>query len=337
MSTTETVSPDAIFNALFAYQQTAAVKAAIDLDVFTAIDDGATDTAALASRTGASPRGVRILCDYLTTLNMLSKDDGRYRLTPNTAAFLSRKSQMYLGTMAQFLTLPEIKHNFDDLTGAVKRGGVLPAGNTVSDENPIWVEFARAMAPMATANAMPMVDLIPLPSTGSARVLDIAAGHGMYGIVLAQRNPNVRVTAVDWAPVLRVATENAKRAGVDARYELKPGYAFTTAFGDVYDLVLVTNFLHHFNPEQNTAFLRKVAQSLKPSGQVALVEFVPNADRVTPPVAARFSLTMLAGTPEGDAYTLAELSQMLRGAGFGDAQSHALPTGQTLVLARHAA
>jgi len=178
-----------------------------------------------------------------------------------------------------------------------------------------------------------MADLIALPSTGDVRVLDIAAGHGVYGIVLAQRNPAVHVTAVDWAQVLDVALENAQHMGVADRFETRPGDAFTTPLGEGYDLALVTNFLHHFNPDQNTAFLRKVGAALKPSAQVAIVEMVPNADRVTPPIPARFSLTMLAGTPEGDAYPLADLSEMLKGAGFDGVQAHPLPTGQTLVLA----
>jgi SAM-dependent methyltransferase len=334
MSVATTVSPDIIFEHLFAYQQTAAVKAAIDLDLFTAIDEGAADVPALAARSGASPRGVRILCDYLTTLGLLQKDGGLYRVSPVAAAFLSRRSPAYMGTMAQFLTLPELKHNFDDLTGAVRRGGVLPSGNTVSEENPIWVEFARAMVPMAMANAQAIADLVELRNDETPRVLDIAAGHGMYGIVLAQRNPAVRVTAVDWAPVLAVASEHARQAGVDARYETRAGDAFTTPFGSGYELALVTNFLHHFNAEQCTGFLRKVADALRPSGRVAIVEFVPNPDRVTPPMAARFSLTMLAGTPEGDAYTLDELTGMLEAAGFSGVRAHGLPTPQTLVVAQ---
>ena len=120
MSVATTVSPDIIFEHLFAYQQTAAVKAAIDLDLFTAIDEGVTDVPGLAARAGASVRGIRILCDYLTTLSLVSKTDGHYALAPTAAAFLSRKSRMYMGTTAQFLTLPELKHNFDDLTAAVK-------------------------------------------------------------------------------------------------------------------------------------------------------------------------------------------------------------------------
>ena len=187
------------------------------------------------------------------------------------------------------------------------------------------------MVPMAVANAHAIAEAIDVPS--GAHVLDIAAGHGMYGIVLAQRNPSVRVTAVDWEPVLAVAKEHAEAAGVRARFDTRPGDAFTTEFGGGYDLALITNFLHHFNAGQNTTFLRKIAAALEPSGRVAIVEFVPNPDRVTPPIAGRFSLTMLAGTPEGDAYTLVELTEMLDAAGFGKVQTHDLPTTQTLLIA----
>jgi hypothetical protein len=334
MTTVAPASPAFILDTLFAYQQTAALKAAIDLDLFTAIDEGARTTTAMAARVDASERGTRILADYLTTLGLLEKADTQYSLTPQVAAFLSRRSPMYLGTMANFLTLPDIRRNFDDLTGAVRRGGVAPAGNTVAAENPVWVEFARAMVPMAVPAAHAIAEVLAIESAGPLKVLDIAAGHGMYGIVLAQRNARLEVAAADWAPVLEVAKQNAREAGVESRYRTIPGDAFTSDFGTGYDVALVTNFLHHFNPEECTRFLTKVAAALSPDGQVVLVEFVPNPDRVSPPSAARFSLTMLAGTPSGDAYTLAELSAMLTDAGFADIRTQQLPTPQTLVIAR---
>jgi hypothetical protein len=61
---------------------------------------------------------------------------------------------------------------------------------------------------------------------------------------------------------------------------------------------------------------------------------VPNADRVTPAVPARFSLTMLGGTPAGDAYTFDELRDQLEKSGFADVSSHSLPTPETVVVAR---
>jgi ubiquinone/menaquinone biosynthesis C-methylase UbiE len=105
-------------------------------------------------------------------------------------------------------------------------------------------------------------------------------------------------------------------------------------FGGPYDVALVTNFLHHFDPATCTTFLRKVHAALKPGGRVVVLEFVPNPDRISPPMPAGFSLTMLAGTPSGDAYTLAELQQQLGGAGFGAASAHGLPTPGTILVAQ---
>jgi 2-polyprenyl-3-methyl-5-hydroxy-6-metoxy-1,4-benzoquinol methylase len=327
------ISPERIFSLLFGYQQTAALKAAIDLGLFTAIDEGAQSVGAIAAKVGASERGVRILCDYLTILNLLNKSGSSYELTQESAMFLSKRSPAYFGTTASFLTLPEIKSNFDRLTETVRRGGVAEEGNTVATENPIWIEFARAMVPMAVPSAMAIADLLGVASAGPQRVLDIAAGHGMFGITLAQRNPQATVTAVDWAPVLAVAQEHARAHGVADRVQPLAGDAFDVEFGKGYDIALVTNFLHHFDHATCTRFLAKVHSALGPGGRVAVLEFVPNPDRVSPPMAAAFSLTMLAGTPAGDAYTFDELRQQLEAAGFRDVSAHQLPLPQTVVLA----
>ena len=326
-------SPDAIFDTLWGYQRSAALKSGIDLEVFTAIDDGAQTAAAIAERCGASERGARILCDYLTTIGLLGKRDATYELTPDSVTFLSKRSPAYLGTTARFLMLPELRRNFDDLTGAVRRGGVAPSGNTVADENPIWVEFARAMVPMIMPAAQAMATLVGQPSAGRVRILDVAAGHGMFGITLAQHIPNAEIVAVDWTQVLGVAREHAQAGGVHDRYHTIPGDAFKVDFGTGYDVALVTNFLHHFDVPTCTGLLRKVHAALNPGGRILVLEFVPNPDRVSPPIPAGFSLTMLAGTPSGDAYTFDELRGQLEAAGFSAASAHTLPTTQTIVVA----
>ncbi len=334
MPTQTAVSPENIFNTLWGFQRTAALKSGIDLDIFTAIDEGTHTAAALAKKSRASERGVRILCDYLTIIGLLKKSDGSYELTDESAMFLSKRSPAYMGTTANFLTIPELMNNFDDLTSTVRRGGVSEKGNTVAEENPIWIEFARAMVPMAMPSAFAIADLLAIASAGSVQVLDIAAGHGMFGIVLAERNPKVTVTAVDWAPVLAVAEEHARARRVQDRYRTRPGDAFKVEFGDGYDVGLVTNFLHHFDESTCTSFLAKVHRALKPGGRLVVLEFVPNPDRISPPMAAAFSLTMLAGTPAGDAYTFDEFRRQLEGAGFKDVTAHPLPSPQTVLMAR---
>ena len=106
-------------------------------------------------------------------------------------------------------------------------------------------------------------------------VLDIAAGHGLFGIEVAKQNPQARVTGLDWAPVLRVALENARKAGVHDRYNMLPGSAFEVDFGGPYDAVLLTNFLHHFDPPTNVTLLKKVRAALKPGGRAATSSSCP--------------------------------------------------------------
>ena len=122
------------------------------------------------------------------------------------------------------------------------------------------------------------------------RVLDIAAGHGMYGIAIAQQNPNAQITAVDWPAVLEVAKENAEKAGVSARYTARPGSAFQAELGVDYDFVLLTNIFHHFDKDTCVQLMRRAYQALKPDGSAVTLEFVPNEDRVSPPTEAAFSL-----------------------------------------------
>jgi SAM-dependent methyltransferase len=334
MTVAATPTPDLIFNTLLGYQRTAALKTAVDLEIFTAIADGAGTAAEIASRSAASERGTRILCDFLTISGLLTKTGERYGLTTDSSVFLSKKSPMYLGSVCDFLASPDVMRNFEDLAATVRRGTVTPQGSTVAGhEQQLWVTFARAMMPMMMPAAMGIAEVLDIGSAGPVKVLDIAAGHGLFGIVLAQRNPRAEVVALDWAGVLAVATENAARMGVKERHRTLPGNAFETDYGTGYDLVLLTNFLHHFDEATCTTLLRKCADALKPGGRAVILEFVPNDDRVTPPMAAGFSLTMLAGTPSGDAYTLGQLKKMATDAGFTSVSAHPLPTPETVVVA----
>ncbi len=336
MSAQTQPSPERFFEIANSYQRTAALKAAVELDLFTAVGEGNRDARSVAARCGASERGARILCDYLVVAGLLTKEGDSYALTQDSAAFLDRRSPAYMGGTLEFLLAPTLLAGFEDLAGAVRKGGTTaPQGGTVSAENPIWVKFARAMAPMAAPAAEALASLVGEGRGGRLKVLDIAAGHGLYGIAFARRNPEAEVVALDWPAVLEVAKENARRAGAEGRYSTIEGDAFGADFGSGYDLVLLTNFLHHFDHETCVRLLRKVRAALADGGAAVTLEFVPNEDRVSPPVPAAFSLTMLAGTPGGDAYTLPELERMFADAGFSGSEARQLPASpQQVVISR---
>jgi 2-polyprenyl-3-methyl-5-hydroxy-6-metoxy-1,4-benzoquinol methylase len=326
-------SPERIFGALNAFQGTAALKTAIELDVFTAIADGADRANSIAQRVKAAERGVRILCDYLTIHGFLTKNDDRYALTQESAIFLNRHSPAYMGTLADFLASDAHKRNFDALTETVRKGGTSVAqGDNTKPNDDLWVNFARSMAPLTTVSAAFIADLADAKEGKACKVLDIAAGHGMFGITIAKQNPNAQITAADWAPVLAVAKENAAAAGVADRVAFRPGSAFEADLGEGYDVVLLTNIFHHFDMPTCEKLMRRVHAALKPGGKAITLEFVPNEDRVTPPMAAAFSLIMLAGTDTGDAYTLSEYERMFRNAGFTKTTLHPVPDMPQQVL-----
>lgn len=326
-------TPERFFQTVNAYQQTAAIKAAVELDLFTAVGEGARSARELAARCGASERGVRILCDYLVIVGFLTKEGDAYGLAPDAAVFLDRRSPAYMGGTLEFLLSPTLTGGFADLAGVVRRGTTaMPEGGTVAPENPVWVKFARAMAPMMMMPAQAMAQMVN-EGGGRLKVLDIAAGHGMFGISIARQNPEAEVVALDWPGVLEVATENARAAGVAERYRTLEGSAFDVDFGAGYNVVLLTNFLHHFDPPTCEALLRKVHAALADGGRAFTLEFVPNEDRVSPPVAAAFSLMMLGSTPAGDAYTFSEFERMFGNAGFSRSELRQLPaTPEQLIV-----
>ena len=327
-------NPGLVFDMMQSVQKTAALRAAIELGIFRAVGEGPGDVTSIAKQCNASERGTRILCDFLVIHGMLNKANGHYKHTPSSAAFLDPNSPVSMASVVQFMSRPEMLEPLDKLANMVRAGRTsLYGAGTVEPENPLWVEFAQKMAPMMGPMAAPLGKVVLDGHNGPMKVLDIAAGHGLFGIEIAKQNPQAHVTGLDWAPVLRVALKNAESAGVKDRYDMLPGSAFEVDFKGPYDAVLLTNFLHHFDKPTCVNLLRRVHAALKPGGRAATLEFVPNEDRVSPPMAAGFALTMLTTTDAGDAYTYSELKAMYTEAGFSNINSQPIPMGpHTIVM-----
>ena len=238
-------NPGRIMQNMNAFHCSAALKGAIDLGLFTALGGDAMTAAALGRAIDAPERSVRILCDFLTIQGLLEKDGAAYRSSPDSALFLDENSPAYFGTVGRFMMGPNVADNFSNVAAVVRKGGTLLEGQgTVEPENPIWVDFARSMVPLMKPSADFIADLVTkdIGADVPLRVLDIAAGHGIFGIEIAVRHPGARIVALDWPAVLEVASENAEKAGVTDRLTMLPGSAFDMDYGDGFDLVLLTNF-----------------------------------------------------------------------------------------------
>src|SRR5579859_949114 len=232
------VTPERIVDTLQAFQRTEALRAAIELDLFSALAEGVDALPALAKRLRCSERGLRALLNFLVTLGFVSKDGDRYRAAPDAARYLDRRSPAFLGDSAAFYTSPTFREGFLETAEAVRRGGSDPERvDSMRPDHPVWVEYARAMAPLFRGAADSLAGIVLARTPSPRKVLDVAAGHGLFGIAVARRAPSAEVTAVDWPAVLELAKAHAEEAGVGDRYHTVAGSAFDAPLGGPYDAI----------------------------------------------------------------------------------------------------
>ena len=321
----DTVTLPKIFETLGAFRRTAALKTAIELDLFSAIGNGTATSAELAERCLASERGIRKLCNYLVGLGFIKAIDEGYVLTPGAAAFLDRRSPTWLGAPAsEAIAGTPLLAAFGALTEAVRKGSTaLDGDGTFSPEHPIWVAFAQAMGVPAAVFARLLADCLSQNTEPPRKILDIAGGHGLYGIEFAARDPHTEVFAVEWPQVLEVARSNAEARGVSGRFHAISGDALTVEFRGGYDLALITNFLPDLGSTEG--LLKRVHSALVDNGRVALFEMMLNEDRISPPAAVDLDLALLATTPSAETRTASDLTAALRRAGFSRVEIRDIP------------
>ena len=298
-----TPDPGRVLGMITGFEQTAAMLAALSVGLFTAVAEGAGSVDALSASIGCPKRATRILADVLCAHGLLIKTRGVYGLARDAALYLDRRSAAYIGDAARFLASPQkLALCLEDPEGWMRRGGPAHEANTAANAE-VWVDFARGMGPMMAPTAEALVKALKANGLAVRRILDVAAGHGLFGVEMAKAFPEASVVALDWAAVLEVAKATAAAAGVDGRFETLVGDAFTTPLGHNYDLILIPNFLHHFDRATCVGFLSRAADALTPKGRVAIVEYVVDEERISPPAAALFTFSMLAATPGGETYT----------------------------------
>ena len=240
MTTWPKLAQISFLDAVLGFQKTAALKAALALDLFTAVAQESGDLDRIAARTGAAVRGIRMLCDYLTVQGFLTKSQGRYGLTPSTEVFLTTTSPAWMGSIVEFMASPEmISLWLDDPVSYVRNGGAVGLGSIAPDHpglGQVRQSHGAVHAPSRTGRGASGPRLADAAETRARRrgrpwpVRD-HAGSG---------DPRRRRSRL-WTgqQCFEVAQENAKAAGVMDRYRTIPGSAFEVDWGSGYDLVLL--------------------------------------------------------------------------------------------------
>jgi len=324
-------SPERLAQFAFSFAPPLLLQTAVELQVFDFLDQSPLSLEEISTRTGASLRGLRALLNALVGFELLARsDDGRYALTPESETFLVRDKPGYRGDFFTFV--PRHIRYWLKLKDAVQSGEPVTMGDSEQEVPEFFREFVK---PLFNINFAPATTLASELKTKRAinSVLDLGAGSGVWGIVLATHFPEARVTAVDFPVVLETAKQTAEKHGVADRLRFSPGDLLTADFGANHDVAVLGHILHSEGEKRSRQLLVRVFNSMAAGGTIAIAEWLVNKTRTDPPHSLMFAVNMLVHTKEGDTFSFEEISSWSSEAGFRDARLLDAPGVSPLILA----
>ena len=329
-STNAPVTPQRILQLAWGFVPSLVIEAAIRHRVFDVLDAGPKSIQQVSAETGASVRGLTAIMNALVGLEFLTKDSHEiYSLTPESATFLVSTKPAFHGGFIRH-TSTQLLPNWLLLNEVVRTGEPARAVNQEGPGTAFFEQFVNDIFPLSYPSAQALAQHLSLKS---ATVLDLAAGSGVWGIVLAQSSEHVRVTAFDWAHVIDVTRQTVARFGLSDRFSFIEGDLLQANFGQDYNIATLGHILHSEGKERSRALLAKTYHSLAPGGTIAIAEFLVNADRTGPLNGLFFAVNMLMNTDTGDTYSFEEISTWLLEAGFTSARLFDAPGPSPLILA----
>jgi ubiquinone/menaquinone biosynthesis C-methylase UbiE len=328
------VRPDRIMQMAWGYAPPLIIETAVRNRVFDLLDEGPKTVDQVAELSGASVRGLRAIMNALTGFQLLTKDaGGRYATTPESSTFLVKSKPSFMGGIIEH-TSTQLIPGWLALNNIVRTGKPEHGVNEENTGSEFFQQFVEAIFPMSYAAASRLADVLDVASAAQpVSVLDLAAGSGVWSIALAQRSPQVSVTAVDWPGVLEVTRRVATRFGVAGRYTFVAGDLATADFGTGHNIAVLGHILHSEGERRSRELLRKTFRALAPGGTIAIQEFLVDEERSTNTMGLIFAVNMLTMTQEGDTFSFTEIAAWLRDAGFENPRTVESPGPSPLILA----
>src|SRR6185312_4337228 len=302
------VTPDRLMQIAWGYAPPIIIRAAVHYRVFDQLDRGPKTAAELAEAAKVPTRGIRAIANALVPLGFLGKDsDGRYTLTPESAAFLVSTKPSFLGRLI-WHTTKQIQPRWNQLEEVIENGK--PAGGVNQQEGgtEFFQQFVEDLFPLSYPAAQALAAELKLASAESpVRVLDLAAGSGVWSIALAQASPKVTVTAVDWPGVLEVTKRMTERFGVKDRYTFVADDLATADFGRGHNVATLGHILHSEGEAHSRELLSKTFAALAPGGTIAIQEFLVDDQRAKNAMGLLFAVNMLVATDDGDTFSFEQI------------------------------
>jgi SAM-dependent methyltransferase len=320
-------TPAALRDLAMGFQQSRILLTAVELRLFSLIGDGGLTSADLAGRAATDPRATDRLLNALCAMQLLEKRGGRFWNTPDGRRYLDDGSPEFAGGLGHTASM---WHSWSGLTEAVREGR--PALRAaINDRGDAWLKpFIAAMHYRAAQQAPRMADLVGLDGVG--RVLDVGGGSGAFSIAFAAKQPGLAAVVFDLPNVLPLTREYIARAGLAGRVTTAVGDYLVDPLPERFDLVFLSAVIHSNSAVQNAALIASCAAALNPGGRVAVVDWVMDEDRVTPPAGAFFALNMLVATDHGDTFTEAEIRGWMAGAGLAPGPRIDAGSGTSIVI-----
>jgi len=323
--------PDELAQAIRGFQESRAILTAIELDAFTAVGGGASAPAA-AQAMGTDSRATEMLLNAVAALGLLAKRDGVFHNTPLSARYFAAGSPD--DARAATMHTANLWRRWSTLTECVRAGTAVARREPRAPDDQ-WTEpFIAAMHRNARERAPHVVRAVG--TAGVGRMLDVGGGSAAYSIAFAQAGDGLCAEVLDRPEVLAIARRHVEAAGLAGLVTLRAGDLRVDDLGSGFDLVLVSAICHMLGPEENLDLLRRCRQALVPGGRVVVQDFILEADKAAPRMAALFSLNMLVGTEHGASYSENEYAGWLAAAGFQDVTHVRLPGPSGLMVARRA-
>jgi SAM-dependent methyltransferase len=318
-----TLGYEGLYQMLIAPIRSKLLLTGIELNVFDYLSE-LTSAEAVAKTLGTHPNNTRVFLDSLAAIDLLHKQDGKYRNSPIAQAFLVETSPTFLGRLFTFMK-PDDQF-LQNLPQLVKEGPPPPP------ETPPFSEEALAggvvlMADIERAGyAQEAVNiLLELPEFPSFRtMLDLGGGPGLIGMAIVDAHPTMKGVNFDLPPVVKETKKYITEYEMENRMEVLGGDFNRDSIGGGYDLVWASGVLQFATDID--AVVKKVYDALNPRGVfVSLYPFGHIHERTKPEsiVLSLLSMALMGQEVGVDQGYIAE--SMLR-VGFTSVRSRTLDT-----------
>jgi SAM-dependent methyltransferase len=300
------------------YGQSAALMAAVELGVFTAISNGAGTYEEVASALDIHPTNAERLMVMLCAAGLLEKTQERHRNAPDVERFLVQGKPSHMGPWITF-TKPQW-NEWGRLGEHVRTRNLKVMGSietfTVADAR----RYHNATYSIGMGAGRRFVRQVDL--TGRKRIMDIGGGSGAYCIAAAKQHAGIRGVVLDLPVVCEVARAFIAENGVADRVQTQPCDFTRDPFPTDCDVAIMASNLPMYSREMIAKVIRKAHNALLPGGEMHLIGEMTNDERTGPWGPAYWGLGQAVVDSLGLAHSEADVIGYFRDAGFASVRVH---------------